>query len=137
AREFPLHPIDVVVVPEAGEEPRADADATVCVGAFSYAENADLVLGGAFLRSVYARFDFGNWTRADAAPPFVQLLSTTDAGAAWAEFDALNAARLAARAKAQTSGRVAGGAGRRRASGTLLLLWMLVAIAGLGSAALC
>ena len=33
---FPIHPIDAVIVPEAGEEPRADANDTICVGAFSY-----------------------------------------------------------------------------------------------------
>ena len=36
---------------------------------------ADLILGDTFLRNVYALFDYGNWTRADDGPPFVQLLS--------------------------------------------------------------
>ena len=31
-------PIDVVIVPEAGEEARADADPTICIGAFGYTE---------------------------------------------------------------------------------------------------
>lgn len=35
-RTFPIHPIDAVIIPEQGEEPRADADASICISAFSY-----------------------------------------------------------------------------------------------------
>ncbi|EKM55233.1 uncharacterized protein PHACADRAFT_195260 [Phanerochaete carnosa HHB-10118-sp] len=102
---FPIHPIDAVVVPAAGEEQRADADTSVCVSAFSYLSpnNVDAILGDTFLRNAYALYYFGNWTRQDDGPPYMQLLSTTNATAAAAEFGALNDARQTARKAAQQS----------------------------------
>ena len=40
-------------------------------------EGLDAILGDAFMRNVYALFDFGNWTREGGAAPFVQLLSVS------------------------------------------------------------
>ena len=40
-------------------------------------QGLDAILGDAFMRNVYALFDFGNWTREGDATPFVQLLSVS------------------------------------------------------------
>jgi len=71
-----------------------DQQVTFCSNTYQYSSldptefPFDLVLGDAFLRNVYASFNYGD----TSTPPFVQLLSTTDPDAAWAEF-------LTARAK--------------------------------------
>lgn len=98
---FPLHPIDVVIIPEPGEESRADSDDTICIGAFSYLGGntigkslslfdwdnnvgdgpffffncVDMILGDTFLRNVYALYNYGAWTRADDGSPYIQLVS--------------------------------------------------------------
>lgn len=102
-RMFPIHPIDAVIIPEVGEEPRADADATICISAFSYTSPGyvDAILGDTFHRNAYVLYYFGNWTRQDDVPPYIQLLSTTNASAAAEEFAALNTARITARKAAQ------------------------------------
>ncbi|GJE87016.1 A1 family peptidase [Phanerochaete sordida] len=126
---FPIHPIDAVIVPEAGEEPRADADATLCVSAFSYMAPSyvDVILGDTFHRNAYALFYFGNWTRPDDVAPYVQLLSTTDASAAAAEFGALNDARIAARkASAQQDGPLQQSSARGTSDFSTSVAWLLV-----------
>ncbi|THG98974.1 hypothetical protein EW026_g3293 [Hermanssonia centrifuga] len=102
---FPIHPIDIVVVPDPGENARTDANNTLCIGAFSYLESEDLdiLLGDTFLRNAYVVYNFGNWTRADDGLPSMQIMSTTNETQAWAEFDSLNSARLAARQQQQKS----------------------------------
>ncbi|TDL13669.1 acid protease, partial [Rickenella mellea] len=90
---YPVHPIDTV-------NAFANGTAPVCFGAFTVpSENAgkpteDFLLGDTFLRNVYSLFDYGSFI-SGTTPPFVQLLSTTDASAADAEFDSLSAQRNA------------------------------------------
>ncbi|TCD63153.1 hypothetical protein EIP91_005881 [Steccherinum ochraceum] len=99
-KNFPLHPIDLTVI--ASTTP---AEPIVCINTITYqpedTANVDFTLGDTFMRNVYTLYDFGSWSKAASPPgkkkgaPFMQLLSVTDADQAWAEFDALNAARIA------------------------------------------
>lgn len=98
---YPIHPIDVVVIADKGENSRTDSSEWICVGAFDYLEpgstDVDMVLGDTFMRNVYTVYNLGNWTRTRDSPPSVQLLSTTNAADASAEYASLNNARMAAR----------------------------------------
>ncbi|KZT09220.1 acid protease [Laetiporus sulphureus 93-53] len=83
---YPVHPLDVSssdfdLVNAVGE--------TVCLGtfqpistsAFSLLGEYDMILGMAFMRNVYAQFDYGDFvedTSVDLGEPFVRLLSTTN-----------------------------------------------------------
>ncbi|KZT67266.1 acid protease [Daedalea quercina L-15889] len=91
---YPVHPLDVSssdfdIVNSNGE--------TVCLGtfqpistsAFSLLGEYDMILGMAFMRNVYALFDYGNFvedTSQDLGDPFIQLLSTTNLTAAHESF---------------------------------------------------
>ncbi|EMD36871.1 hypothetical protein CERSUDRAFT_114789 [Gelatoporia subvermispora B] len=89
--EYPVHPIDSVIVwtVENGQP--------ICAGAItsSYESGVDFLLGDTFLRNVLTVFDFGTLVSDGTNPPFVQLLSITDPDQAWAEYDSMNAARIA------------------------------------------
>ncbi|TDL18837.1 acid protease [Rickenella mellea] len=90
---YPVHPIDTV-------NAFANGTAPVCFGAFTVPSEGheppaeDFVLGDSFLRNVYSLYDFGSFI-SGTTPPFIQLLSTTDASAADSEFAALSAQRNA------------------------------------------
>ncbi|KAH8079427.1 aspartic peptidase domain-containing protein [Cristinia sonorae] len=79
--EYPVNPLDLITVD-------TDLD-NVTVGCFStigYSPpetQTDWILGDAFLRNVYALFDYGS----DEAEPFIQLHSTVDMNEAWSNFD--------------------------------------------------
>jgi hypothetical protein len=34
-----------------------------------------MILGDTFLRNAYAVYNFGNWTRPEEGPPYIQLVS--------------------------------------------------------------
>ncbi|OBZ78594.1 Aspartic protease [Grifola frondosa] len=95
---YPVHPIDIILFDHIDEKGNA-----VCFGAFSDSTGSgqDFLLGDTFLRNVYAVYDFGRLVTVGDTDPFVQILSVTDADQAWAEYDSLNAARIAA---AQSAG---------------------------------
>ncbi|TFY58044.1 hypothetical protein EVJ58_g6659 [Rhodofomes roseus] len=87
---YPIHPLDVSSSDFNLVNSNGD---TVCLGtfqpistsAFSLLGEYDVILGMAFMRSVYALFDYGNFvedTSQDLGDPFIQLLSTTNATAA-------------------------------------------------------
>ncbi|KAG8679004.1 hypothetical protein FRC09_019336 [Ceratobasidium sp. 395] len=67
---------------------------TACLSYFNeasyYGGDNDLVLGDAFLRNVYAVYNYGNFSDTESGlshdTPFVQLLPLTSASAASAEF---------------------------------------------------
>ncbi|KAJ3529543.1 hypothetical protein NM688_g7840 [Phlebia brevispora] len=109
---FPIHPIDVVVLADQGENSRTDGSDFICVGAFSYLEQGssdiDVILGDTFLRNVYTIYNFGNWTRELDDPPSIQILSTTNESEASAEYASLNAARLAAKQGLQAQSHING-----------------------------
>ncbi|CAL1702476.1 unnamed protein product [Somion occarium] len=88
--EYPIHPLDAVYVP--GDI--VENGSPVCFSALYASEGPIALLGDMFLRNVYSLYDFGNWTEAGDAGPFMQLLSVLDQDEAWAEFDSLNHGRL-------------------------------------------
>ncbi|KDQ55528.1 hypothetical protein JAAARDRAFT_338901 [Jaapia argillacea MUCL 33604] len=91
---IPIDPIDATFVHPDG------SGGASCIGSFigvdSSQEGSDFVLGDSFLRNAYALYDFGIWATPGDSNPFIQLLAATDASKAWAQFDTVNAARLAA-----------------------------------------
>ncbi|OSD03925.1 acid protease [Trametes coccinea BRFM310] len=99
-QEFFVHPLDLTI-PTTTLVPVADgtqANRTICINTFQYFDfgsnfgGFDLILGEAFLRNVYASFNFGD----NESGPFVQLVSTTpDLLAAYEEFATQRAAVLA------------------------------------------
>ncbi|KAI9062580.1 acid protease [Trametes sanguinea] len=102
-QEFFVHPLDLTVLGtlSVSNADGSKTNATACINAFQYLtldptefNGFDLVLGEAFLRNVYASFNFGN--AQTGAGPFVQMVSTTpDASAAQGEFQTQRAAALA------------------------------------------
>ena len=100
---YPIHPLDLttpVILPYT--EDGVKKNTTVCVNNYEYftldpaSFSVDAFLGDAFLRNVYASFDYGDYdpaTKKDGQP-FVQLLSTTKQDAAWAEFQSARAIAL-------------------------------------------
>jgi len=92
--EYPIHPIDLLRV-----DTSLDNTTVVCVNTMLYnspraADGQDFLLGDAFLRNVYALFNFGNFTNSSAGPPYIQLLSMTDPAKAAQEFDTLQAQKI-------------------------------------------
>ncbi|KAH9893132.1 aspartic peptidase domain-containing protein [Epithele typhae] len=101
-QDIPVHPLDltftqVLTLPSG--------NTTGCLGSFQALTldptefvGFDLLLGDAFLRNVYASFNYGDYqpnTPFDGQGPFVQLLPTTDASTMQAEFVANRTAALA------------------------------------------
>ncbi|KAL4241207.1 peptidase A1 family protein [Abortiporus biennis] len=84
---YPMHPLDVA--------PASLTDPTQCVGSFipqSVAVGAgqfDWLLGDAFLRSVYAVYDFGDFdSSGKMGNPYIKFLSLVDPNNASSEFHA-------------------------------------------------
>ncbi|KAL5521820.1 hypothetical protein ACEPAF_2568 [Sanghuangporus sanghuang] len=86
--EYPVHPIDTVAAT------RDDSGNVVCYSGFAIGEDnsEDWLLGDSFLRNVFALYDYGSFFN-ESSTPYIQLLSTTDADQAYAEFDSLSAQR--------------------------------------------
>ncbi|KZT21091.1 acid protease [Neolentinus lepideus HHB14362 ss-1] len=80
-QEIRLHPLDVSS-PQVLQPPNG-TNITVCQSQFVAGDTIpgiDLLLGDAFLRNVYAIFDFGDYVREDTlnvTDPYIQLLATT------------------------------------------------------------
>ncbi|OJT08989.1 Aspartic protease [Trametes pubescens] len=93
-QQYPVHPIDMVTVNTAPN------GTFYCTGAISHGDASDgsndWIVGDTFLRNVYSLFDFGSDTNPSEGPAYMQLLSVTDAGAAWAEADKLLLERIVA-----------------------------------------
>ncbi|EIW59870.1 acid protease [Trametes versicolor FP-101664 SS1] len=98
-QEFFVHPLDLTL-PVAGPfNGPGGGNVTICINTFQYltldpAEfvGFDLILGDAFLRNVYASFNYGDQN----TPPFVQMVTTTpDADTAQQEFQQQRAKTLA------------------------------------------
>ncbi|TBU31743.1 aspartic peptidase domain-containing protein [Dichomitus squalens] len=104
-QEFPVHPLDLtfpvaVTLPVNG----VDTNVTACLGTYQYLTldpssfvGFDIILGDAFLRSVYASFNYGDWDpmQNTDGTPYVQMLATTDPATMWDEFQTERAATLA------------------------------------------
>ncbi|KZT64378.1 acid protease [Daedalea quercina L-15889] len=87
----PIHPLDLTTIVQIN-------NTQVCVNTFrpsTFPVNTqfDLVLGDAFLKNVYASFNYGNMS--EDAVPYMQLLPTTDMHAASKEFDSVRSAMYA------------------------------------------
>ncbi|KAI0697717.1 acid protease [Cerioporus squamosus] len=105
-KEYPVHPLDLTlpqVIPIL--ENGTDKNVTICVATYQYLAldptqfvGFDLILGDAFLRSVYASFDYGDYnpTNHTTGTPFVQMVSTVDPHSAMDEFKEGRAEQLAA-----------------------------------------
>ncbi|KAH9935087.1 aspartic peptidase domain-containing protein [Epithele typhae] len=99
---IPVHPLDLTYT-QAFTFPSGNL--TGCFGSFQALAldptefvGFDLLLGDAFLRNVYASYNYGNYqpnTTFDGQGPFVQLLPTTDGSTMHAEFVANRTAALA------------------------------------------
>ncbi|KAL1951300.1 hypothetical protein VTO73DRAFT_449 [Trametes versicolor] len=104
-QQYPVHPIDMVTVNTAPN------GTFYCTGAISHADGSDglsgpdWLLGDTFMRNVYSLFDFGWDTNPSEGPAYMQLLSVTDADAAWAETDKLLLERIVAHNAYYTSTR--------------------------------
>ncbi|KAI0824071.1 aspartic peptidase domain-containing protein [Trametes gibbosa] len=105
-QEFLVHPLDLALPVSAPIlKSGAVTNVTVCQATYQYLNldpttfaGFDLILGDAFLRSVYASFDYGdaNPMTNNTDSPFVQLLPLVDVYSAMDEFYDDRAAALAA-----------------------------------------
>ncbi|KAH9895010.1 acid protease [Cubamyces lactineus] len=103
-QEYLVHPLDVttLIVTPLNTTNGGQQNATLCINSFQYLtldptefSGFDLILGDAFLRNVYASFNYADDFQ-NGEGSFVQLLSTTpDANAALNEFTTQRAAVLA------------------------------------------
>ncbi|RPD73742.1 acid protease [Lentinus tigrinus ALCF2SS1-7] len=95
-KEYPVHPLDLSL-PQVFPilDNGAEKNVTVCVATYQYLNldptqfaGFDLILGDAFLRSVYASFDYGDYnpTNHTNGTPFVQMVSTVYPHSAMDEF---------------------------------------------------
>ncbi|KAI0666611.1 aspartic peptidase domain-containing protein [Trametes maxima] len=95
-QEFAVHPLDLALpIPVPILKNGVETNVTVCLATYQYLNldptgfnGFDLILGDAFLRNVYASFDYGDFnpmTKTDGIP-FVQLLTTVDYHTAMDEF---------------------------------------------------
>ncbi|KZV90976.1 acid protease [Exidia glandulosa HHB12029] len=87
-QSFAVHPLDVTHPTQAGL--KDGTVVTYCVNTFQVNKDTsefDVVLGDAFLRNVFAVYDFGDVDAVGkTANPFVKLLSVTDKSSAPADF---------------------------------------------------
>ncbi|KAL5531426.1 hypothetical protein ACEPAG_4303 [Sanghuangporus baumii] len=90
--EYPVHPIDTI-------QATLGTDGSIaCFSGFPPTDvdpnesTEDFLLGDSFMRNVYAVFNFGSFINGTSSPT-IQLLSTTEADKAYAEFDTLSAQR--------------------------------------------
>ncbi|PIL34121.1 hypothetical protein GSI_03832 [Ganoderma sinense ZZ0214-1] len=105
-QQFPVHPLDltfpvVATLPVNGQA----TNVTACINTYQYLtldpnsfQGFDVVLGDAFLRNVYASFDYGDYdptNNSSSSNPFVQMLSTTNAATMFDEFAKERATTLA------------------------------------------
>jgi len=87
---YPIHPLDInFSYTDATNSPEDQP----CVGAFQpittgSSPDYDIILGMAFLRNVYLLINYGDYLDGSntKAPPYVQLLSTTDPASAHLDF---------------------------------------------------
>ncbi|KAI0634470.1 aspartic peptidase domain-containing protein [Trametes polyzona] len=97
---FPMHPVDAIDIIELPQDDsNAPSPGYIGPHAFVFADqrypSTDWLLGASFLRNAYQLYHYGSEDMSGARP-YIQLLSTTDEGNAWAEADALNSARVRA-----------------------------------------
>ncbi|EPT05621.1 hypothetical protein FOMPIDRAFT_1013336 [Fomitopsis schrenkii] len=90
---YPMNPIDVTDV-QVNED-----GSYFCIGIFAPTPDnagvADFILGDSFMRNVYTLLNYGsNFTGHGDVPPYMQILSVTDADEAFANFEYANAKRL-------------------------------------------
>ncbi|KAG8705093.1 hypothetical protein FRC09_003161 [Ceratobasidium sp. 395] len=91
-QSIPIHPLDLTKVsiltfPDGH-------NLTACLSFYNeasyYGSDNDLVLGDAFLRNVYAVYNYGDYNNTESGlshdTPFIQLLPLTNASVASAEF---------------------------------------------------
>ncbi|RDX49612.1 acid protease [Lentinus brumalis] len=106
-QDFVVHPLDltrpmVTDITTNGQKKQV----TVCINTYQYLtldpnsfQGFDMILGDAFLRNVYASFDYGDTqpgnTNSGTGIPFVQMVSTTDSSKMMNEFTTARAATLA------------------------------------------
>ncbi|RPD63486.1 acid protease [Lentinus tigrinus ALCF2SS1-6] len=97
-KDFVVHPLDltrtmVADITTNGQKKQV----TICINTYQYLtldpnsfQGFDMILGDAFLRNVYASFDYGDTqpgnTNSGPGIPFVQMVSTTDASKVMDEF---------------------------------------------------
>ncbi|OSX58790.1 hypothetical protein POSPLADRAFT_1035894 [Postia placenta MAD-698-R-SB12] len=90
---YPMDPIDATQI-------TVNSDGSFyCSGAFAATAAGsgivDFILGDSFMRNVYSLFYFGaNFTGTGHEQSYMQILSTTDANKAWADFEWANIQRL-------------------------------------------
>ncbi|GJE94319.1 acid protease [Phanerochaete sordida] len=109
-QDFPVHPLDVSSLATQTMALKDGTNTTFisCVGTFQDLSivfgdagigDVDLILGDAFLRNAYTSFTLGAANREGdekgSGGSFLQLLATTDADAAWPDFQLTRAAALA------------------------------------------
>ncbi|KAI0743088.1 aspartic peptidase domain-containing protein [Daedaleopsis nitida] len=103
-QEFYVHPLDLTfpLVTEITVD-GAVKNITACINTYQYLTldpnsfaGFDIILGDAFLRNVYASFDYGDYYPANHTNglPFVQMVSTTNPATMWQEFRDSRAAAL-------------------------------------------
>ncbi|KAH9851427.1 acid protease [Lenzites betulinus] len=94
-QEYFVHPFDILSTLEPSFEVDGvplTANGTICCNIFGsgdLTDEYDIILGMGFLRNVYASFQYGDYApgvNITGQQPFVQMLSTTDPVAAYAEF---------------------------------------------------
>ncbi|CDO75991.1 hypothetical protein BN946_scf184922.g4 [Trametes cinnabarina] len=107
-QDYPVHPRDLVVYYDGIKLDTVDgvdmvANNTVCINRYQPGqgdgESYDMLLGMAFLRNVYASFNYGNYTppgsNITGQQPFVQMVSVVEPDKAWADFTTYAAQKLA------------------------------------------
>ncbi|EAU86016.1 hypothetical protein CC1G_11688 [Coprinopsis cinerea okayama7 len=97
-KEYPIHPLDMTLEPEfLGYDTINNARGeNMCLGTFQpYVfergdfPSYDMIFGMAFMRNVYALFDYGDFlstSTSQLAEPYIQLLSLTDREEAHSDF---------------------------------------------------
>ncbi|KAL5537140.1 hypothetical protein ACEPAF_963 [Sanghuangporus sanghuang] len=90
--EYPVHPIDTIQATLGTDGSIACFSGFLPTDVDPNESTEDFLLGDSFMRNVYAVFSFGSFI-SGTNPPTIQLLSTTDADKAYAEFDSLSAQR--------------------------------------------
>ncbi|CCL98604.1 uncharacterized protein FIBRA_00606 [Fibroporia radiculosa] len=97
----PIHPLDITTVTQLNNK-------TVCVNTYRPStlpvnDQFDAILGDAFLKNVYASFNYGAWSAQNPeAIPYIQLLPTTNLTTAFAEFSQVRS-QMVASAEASAS----------------------------------
>ena len=101
---YPVHPLDLTTPSiYTYTDNGVEKNVTYCVNNYQYLNldpssfsGFDAILGDAFLRNVYASFDYGDYdpTTKKDGQPFAQLLSITKQDTAWAEFQSARATAL-------------------------------------------